>query len=509
MPMGVPIGGQFGTPGRAKGVPVPIPAPYAGINLRDGIAALQPNEARDLINWTADGNALIPRKGRQPTSTDGPSGSVPRLFAFRGATASKLIGTGGGEVWDFSSATASALTSASYGGDAWQAANYGNRLIGVQAGETPWTYDGSTVGATGFTGPTLTDLANIAAVRNRLWFCKSGSLDAEYGGLGAITGALTTFQISQVATRGGHLVAIGPHSQDGGDGPDDYTVFVTSEGEIIVYAGDPSATFSKVGNFMMPPPVGRNCLIQIGGQLSVLTEMGLVPISVAMSGVAFDYLALGNLGKVAPGMAEDVDAYGALDGWSMVLYRGLVIVNVPTLADAASKQWVFNTLKGAWTTWKHEKAAAWVVYGSDLYLSHWGEGVVSKYAGATDDGTAFTLTHRCPFITLGGAAGNLQATAVRFDIQIVGGASGRFGIDADYISRNIIAPSKTIASSIATTAWGSAWGSAWSTSNQYVGKWFSAYGEGRALALAGELTADTSELKWFGYQVQTQQGQGR
>src|SRR5688572_2743392 len=41
-----------------------LPAPYAGINLRDDITALKPNEARVLENWVPGTGALTFREGK-------------------------------------------------------------------------------------------------------------------------------------------------------------------------------------------------------------------------------------------------------------------------------------------------------------------------------------------------------------------------------------------------------------------------------------------------------------
>src|SRR5690349_17504574 len=95
-----------------RGAPVSLPAPWAGVNLRDGVAALKPNEARDMVNWLPAGTAVIPRKGRTTYSTGGAAAAVETLAAFHGLTTSALIGVGGGSIYDYSSSTASLLSAA-------------------------------------------------------------------------------------------------------------------------------------------------------------------------------------------------------------------------------------------------------------------------------------------------------------------------------------------------------------------------------------------------------------
>lgn len=489
-----------------RAAPVIIPAPFGGMNTRDGLEALKPHEARSLVNFDPAGNAVKSRRGQADYSTGGPAASVETLVAFNGTSGSNLVGIADGDVYDYSGSTATLLSAAGYTDSRFQTECYNNRLIGVNGTDTPWSYDGSSVGATGFSGSGLTieNLVNIKKVRNRLWFCENNSADVWYGGVGAITSTLTKFQLSQVV-GGGYCVAIGAHSQDAGDGPDDYTAFVMSTGEVVIYSGDPSTTFTKVGNFMMPPPVGRQCLVNIGGQLAVVTRMGLVPLAAALNGIAFDILALGNFGKVSPSIQDDVQTYGDQEGWSVLMHDGRVIINVPLLEGATSKQWVYNALTGAWTTYTNWNASTIVEWGGGLYLGLWGSGIVRKATGSDDAGEAIAMTARCAFVSP--AKGNItQATAIRFDMSVDGSLSGRFGLDTEGVPRPITVPPVTIAASAASTPWGSPWGSPWSTSDQYQGQWFSTYGRGRLIGLALEASGTTFGLEWYSSEILMQPG---
>lgn len=479
--------------------PITMPSPFGGMNTRDGLGALQPQEARLLRNWVPVGNAVEPRRGRTAYSTGGNAAIVSTLIPFEGLTTSKLIGINGAttaaDIFDFSSASAASVSNSNYTVNRWQHETYGNRAIAVNGTDTPFYYDGSSTGATGFSGSGLTiaNLINIAKVRNRLWLCEKSSADVWYGGIGSVTGTLTKFQLSQVVA-GGTCMAIGAHSQDAGDGPDDLTVMVMSTGEVVVYSGDPSTNFTKVGNFKMPPPVGRKCLVNIGGQLAVLTRMGLVPLTAAFQGTAFDQVALGNFGKVSPSIQEDVRLYGSLDGWEVTFHNGIVIINVPTLANTTSRQWFFNVLTGAWTQ-ADLPAASFAVWAGDLYFGAWDAGTVYKYTGYNDDGDGIPLIARTAFTNVG--PNRAIANLIRFDMVVNGQLSGAFGLDADYSYEAITVPSVTIAASVASTPWGSAWGSDWSSSSEYQGQWFGAWAEGRHIGLAFEGEAQASTLQWY------------
>lgn len=481
--------------------PVRIPAPWGGLNTRDGIATLQPQEARQLENWTPVGSTVSPRPGTTLFSDSSETDPVETLAAYDGMSGMALIGVAGGDIYDFSGATASSLSAAGYTDSRFQTECYNDRLIGVNGTDTPWVYNGSAIAATGFTGVTLTDLINIKKVRNRLWLVEKNSASAWYGGVGAVTGALTEFDVGQVVA-GGYLVAVAAHSYDSGDGPDDMTVFIMSTGEVVIYTGDPSSTFSKIGNFKVPKPIGRQCTVNIGGQLAILTHMGLVPVQAAIQGTAFDLMALGNFGKVAPSIRDDAKRYSGLAGWTMVYWQGYVIINTPTLEDEVSKQYVFNTLTGAWTTWSRSLACL-AVYDEQLVFGSWSAGDVYEFTGTTDSGTAIPLLARCAFNTHPQGK-RLKATAIRFDIEVTGSLSGRFGLDTDYIPRPITIPVQTLTQSEESTPWGSPWGSEWSTSTTRKGEWLSTYGMGQALGLAFEGSTSASTLNWFACQILTQ-----
>lgn len=490
-----------------RSVPLPIPAPSGGINTRDGLQTLAPNEARDMENWNPIGNAVEIRTGHTSWSTGGvASNPVETLAGFHGLTSSKLVGIGGGDITDYTSSSASEISNSNYTESRWQHEVYNNRLLAVNGTDTPFVYDGSSAGATGWSGSGLTiaNLINIAKVRTRLWFCEKNVADVWYGGVGSITGTLTKFQLSQVV-GGGVCMAIGSHSQDAGDGPDDYTVFVMSTGEIVIYSGDPGSTFAKIGNFKMPPPIGRKCLINIGGQLAVITHMGLVPLSAAISGIAFDPKAIGNFGKIAPSIQRDADLYGTLEGWEGVFFDGYVIINVPTLSNQTSRQWVYNTLTGAWTKWTNLSVASMAVLDGILYFGSWATGTVYKLTGVTDNSSAIAFKARSAFVALNNN-NRFQASAIRFDMTVEGGVTAQFGLDTDGIERPITAPAETIGEAAASTPWGSAWGSPWSTTDQYQGQWFSAFADGRSVGLAIQGSANITRLQWTGSQILVQPG---
>jgi len=473
-----------------------LPAPYAGLNLRDDITALRPNEARVLENWVARSGNLGIRDGYADHAT-GLGSDVQTLAAFVGLTAQKLIAGAGGALYDVTTAGSATSLATGFGANRWQSTLYNNRLMLVNGTDTPQSYDGSTVGATGWTGTglTVTNLVNIAIVRNRVWLAENNSADVWYAGIGAITGACTKFQLSQIAA-GGVCMAIGSWSRDAGDGADDMTVFVMSTGELLIYQGDVASTFALVGRFAGAPPIGRQCLFKVGGELVVITRQGLLPVSAAIAGVAMDLSRIDPWGKIAPMIVRDAELHGDLPGWHGTLHEGIVTISVPNVAGSISKQRVLNTRSGSWSTYSGWPCSALCSFGDTLYFGTFNGSVVTTDA-ANDNGAAITARSSGAFVVPSGSDKTNLFTALRPKVQTSGGVAGFVGVNTDYVLRSKIGNQVTIADDLDATPWGSQWGSPWGARTKAEPAWFSVTGEGRSVAVRLQVTAQSRDVEWF------------
>lgn len=186
-------------------------------------------------------------------------------------------------------------------------------------------------------------------------------------------GTLSHFPLGPALTRGGSIVAIGTWTIDGGEGMDDYTVFVSSEGELVVYKGyDPatSGAFQKVGVFYIAPPIGgANCLAKYGGELLYLSRNGVFPLSQALQSTTVN-LKSALTDKISPSFAEATTLYGDLPNWQIVPFaaENMLIVNVPT-SDSSSEQYIMNAITGAWTRFTGIPAASIAVSGNRLFFA--------------------------------------------------------------------------------------------------------------------------------------------
>ena len=482
-----------------------VPAPFGGLNLRDDITALRQNEARVLDNWIPERGALRLRSGFEAHGNSVGSGDVATLAVHEGLTGNKLIAAGGGGIEDVTTAGAGSSLGTGFSDNRWQTTNFNGRLFFVNGTDAPQSYDGSTLSATSWTGSglTITNLVNMAAVRNRLWFCENDSADVWYGSIGGVTGALTKFQLSQIAS-GGACQAIGSWTRDGGDGADDFTVFVMNTGQIIVYAGDPASTFSLVGKYgdeYSPEPIGRQCLIKLGAELLVITRAGLLPISTAISGVAYDLSRIDPYGKIAPGIRDEASRHGSKVGWQGTHHQGFLYLNVPQTQGALSRQYVLNLSNGGWATISGWNLSSMRSFNGDFYFGSVTGGVVRKVAGASDNGEDITATARGAFVVPAGPGQTNLYTAVRPKIEASGDVSGFIGVDTDFFTRIQTGDSVELISEIDTTPWGSDWGSPWGDKPEPLSQWFGVDGDGRSVSVKLQAIAASSDLSWYASDV--------
>lgn len=474
-----------------------LPAPYAGVNLRDDVTSLKQNEARVLENWISKSGNLGLRDGYSEHATGVGSATVGTLAAFSGLTAQKMIAAGGGAIYDVTTPGSAVSLATGLTVNRWQTTLYNNRLLMVNGTDAPRDYNGSVIASTAWSGSglTITNLVNIAAVRNRIWLCENNSADVWYGSVGGITGATTKFQLSQVAS-GGICTAIGSWSRDAGDGADDATVFVMSTGEIIVYQGDPAATFTLVGKFAGAPPLGRQCLFKVGGELVVLTRLGILPVSAAIAGVALDLKRINPWGKIAPGIVRDASLHGSDDGWHGVLHDGIVYVDVPQVTGSYTKQRVLNTRTGSWSDFAGWPASALCSFGDTLYIGGW-DGRIFEVGAEDDEGSPITARASGAFVVPSRTYRTNLFTAIRPKVQTSGGVSGLVGVDTDYVLRGRIGEPVLVSGDVTNTPWGSAWGSAWGAQTRAEPRWYSIDGEGRSVSVRFQVTAQSSDVQWF------------
>ncbi|MFK4444635.1 hypothetical protein ABH944_004861 [Caballeronia udeis] len=280
----------------------------------------------------------------------------------------------------------------------WQWVNFSNAglefLIMVNGVDPMLLYNGTTwqevtesstpIAITGV-DPHLFGCVNVFA--NRLWFGIIDTLQSYYLPIGQVGGAAALFDIGPQTTLGGYLMGMATWNIDDSAGLNPYIVFVSSEGECVVYQGsDPSqaSSFGIAAHFRIGRPPQRRFYEKYGSDIVFLGSDGLTPLSQALISDRSTINA-SLTRKISPSVTSDVAAYGAHYGWQVVLYPDgkKLLVNVPTAEDVSSYTYVMNTTTNAWCRFTGWNAICYCYFNGALYFGG-PNGVALADVGSSD-----------------------------------------------------------------------------------------------------------------------------
>jgi hypothetical protein len=367
-----------------------LPAPVGGWNARDGINDMEATDAVWLTNWYPTPTEVALRYGYSQWAT-GLGSQVETLMSYGSGTANKLFAIAGGSIYDVTAGGAVGAAAVSgLSNSRWQYTNCGTAagqfLYAANGVDKPLLYNGTTwtavdaVSTPSITGVTTTVLNNPIVFKNRVFFIEANSLRAWYLPSLSNGGAANSVDMSAMCTLGGSLKCMGTWTIDGGTGVDDYLVFVTTKGEVVVWQGtDPSSvnTWAVKGVWHLGTPVGSRCLMKYQGDLLYISQDGIVPMSGALQSSRVNpKVAVSN--KIQFAVSNAVTGYGSNFGWQMLYFpqQNLLWCNVPVVEGSQQQQYVMNTITGAWCNFTGWNANCWELFLDQPYFG--GNGYVGK-----------------------------------------------------------------------------------------------------------------------------------
>ena len=452
----------------------PLSAPVGGWNARDALQNMPPEDAPILTNWWVTPTTVNVRHGYTEKST-GLGNQVETILAYAGGSSNQLFGIAGGNVYDCTSGGAvgapdvSGLTNSrfQYVNNATAAGFY---LQMVNGADKMRVYDGTTWHMDGdgapydITNVNSQDLININIHKFRVWFVEDGTLNMWYLPTGQIGGAATKFTLAGTSMLGGYIVAMYTWTIDAGYGVDDLAVFLTNQGEVIVYRGtDPSSanTWALVGIWRVGAPIGSRPCVKFSGDLLIICQDGVYPMSGALqSSRTNPRIALTD--KIQAATSEAVDIYGANFGWQILQYpkQNMIIVNVP-VSVGEQQQFAMNTITKAWSQFTGWAANCWELFQDDPYFG--GNGIVGKaWDGFSDAGNNIEYDALQAFNYFKQPGVQKRFTMIRPTILTNGSPSILASLNIDFDTNNYAAPisfSPISAATWDTATWdGSTWG---------------------------------------------------
>lgn len=497
-----------------------VPAPTEGWDAISPLASMDPKRAPILNNWVPRPGWVELRAGFEPWSWVGSNIPVETIMVYRASVNEKMFVAAGGGIYETTnlgqaSPVVTGLTSAR-----WQYLNFtpgaGTTVIQLCNGvDTLRQYNGtswSTPSITGLPGGlTTAAIYNIHSQKRRLWYILGNgsggrSTVAAFMPTDAITGAIAgTLDLGALWTEGGYLVAMANWTLDGGSGPQDYAAFISSQGQLSVYAGtDPTsaANWSLVGTFSLSPPISDRCFTQVGSDVAIITQQGVLPMSQSL---AFDPSAdrsVSITARIQNAMAQYAMQAANNFGWQVISFpaQQLAIINVPLTVNQQQVQLVMNVLTGAWCQFTGWNANCFEIFNDDLYFGG-NDGTVNlAYSGGLDLITPIAADMQCAFNYFDDPGRTKRMTMVQPLMVANGSISPTMSVDEDFAISTATAPITILTG---TTVWDTArWDTdLWPVATTVIKQWLSVDAIGHALAVhmsvnvsSSSSISDTSEF---------------
>ena len=323
---------------------------------------------------------------------------------------------------------------------------YNGTFVITKTGASTFTYVMATAPASnatvvgtyttiGITGVDSSTFINVNLFKNRLYFTQKNTLSCWYLPVDSIGGAASPLYFGSIARNGGYLQAMGTWTIDAGQGADDYAVFVTNLGEVIVYNGtDPSSilTWALKGVWQLGQTFNRKCFFKWGGDLLLLTQDGLVPLASALQSSRLDPRV--NLtDKIYFPISQAATNFYANFGWQINYFasENMLILNIPT--NDGMEQYVMHTITKAWARFTNIEAYCWESSG-DNTMHFGGDGYVGNfYVDTADDGNNITAAVQQAYSYFDSPGQQKRFTMVRPILQSQGGVPAVLcGLSVDF-----------------------------------------------------------------------------
>ena len=231
-------------------------------------------------------------------------------------------------------------------------------------------------GANQINGADPRTFSYVTTWKNRIWFVQKDTTFGWYLTGNGIDGTVAKFNFGSKFRYGGKLVGLYNFTMDGGLGMDDFLVAVSSAGDIAIYKGtDPasSTTFSLVGSWYLgPTPKGNRIASEFGGDLFILTEYGITPLSRILQGAATVEGKTKITEPIINEMNVDIIRSRGDRSWELKIdtNHNILVVVAPenASADTDFKQYCMDLTGQVWCTFTTVPMLTADMYNGDFYF---------------------------------------------------------------------------------------------------------------------------------------------
>ena len=422
---------------------VPVGIPFKGLNSAAPYSSMDPNEAISLNNVIIEAYGARTRKGYTEWAvglpTEDPVHSILNYYPstydtqaqtwvgdnglrYRDinqigtATPLSALGPGPGQIF---AAQGTSIYNVTAGGAGpwtpevgvtgvspfWNGLNYQNvagsfLLAANEKGGyaiydgTAWTMPSAGTNPEQISGVDPAKICWVVAWKERIWFFVVNSTVAYYLPPGQITGKATAFDFGTAMDHGGTLSFLGGWTLDGGIGVDDYLVAVGSQGDVVIYKGtDPNdiSAFALHGVWYAGPlPTGLRAVEGSGGDIHILTQMGVIPVSGLMKPSNIGAQAKDRItAPIDPLVAALMRDYSTVEGWQLttIAKEEIILIRLPPLTGTYLENTflAFKTTTKTWSVLSKLPYAHSINAGSLCYAGSMDGRVLRAFEGQLDD----------------------------------------------------------------------------------------------------------------------------
>lgn len=485
--------------------------PVGGWNTRDPEANMPSKYALTLDNWYPDTGSVGLRPGATNfVTTIGASLVVKTVGSWKGPSSQKLFAFTDSGIYDVSTANVSGSLVQAYTSGYSCNINFvttgGSFLVCVN-GTDDLVYTNGTTWSTVVSFPisgggTLysNTIDNVSSFKRSIFFVKKNSMSFFYLPIDSITGTVSEFPLGALFTKGGKLVACGTWTIDGGIGMDDYSVFITDQGQAAVYQGtDPSSATSWAlkGIYDLAPPIGKKCFCRFGGDLLILTRRGLFSMTRTLrEKMMIQSSALSD--TVGEAFTQAANITGSMQGWEVIEFPAYnaILCNIPQGAYTTAHQYVMNTKTGAWCRFKGWDVFGFALYNNNLYMAMSGK-IGQGFVVGNDFNASITAEARTAFNYYNPRSRLKSWKLIRPNLTIGGSCAVNIALDTDFSEGTDYGAA--VFNATTESRWDAAtWdGSAWSSEPSARNEWVTAAAnDSYCAAVRLRVIARSSTIRW-------------
>lgn len=359
-----------------------IPAPTGGLNYRDPISAMSPMDALVLTNFIPKQQGVELRRGWQQ-KTVSLEESIESVFGYTAPDPNdnKVFVAANGNIYDVTDGnyTAVVLGTGSDADEWWttQFSTPGDTfLLAVSPGAGYWTYSTGSgwVDRTATTTGLPANVRTVAVWKQRVWFTAEGDPNVYYlDNVDVVTGGCTSFAMGSTLRNGGYVSALINWTMDAGFSIDDFLIVVGTEGDIGVWQGtDPTSadTFSLKGVWYVGPvPRHGQYFTPFGGDVMIVSELGLVPMSRLVNGQYSQDQQIGPASKIQSVFAPLVRKQLNQKFFDVFVVPSSDVLVIKMPNDAGTyRQFAMNVTTGAWCQFVGMPMRSAAVIGGQLWF---------------------------------------------------------------------------------------------------------------------------------------------